>query len=95
MYTVTSFPLLNRTRVIFRKAEFGFLGVMVRTNKQTPCFCGHFSSTGLLVVFFCTIRLLRTNWLIVGMGNRVIRWELKKQYQRWDLNPHVLADTGF
>jgi hypothetical protein len=29
MYTVTSFPLLNRTRVIFRKAEFGFLGVMV------------------------------------------------------------------
>ena len=46
MYTVTSLPFESRTRVIFRSAEFGFLGVIVRTNKHTPRFCGHLSSTG-------------------------------------------------
>lgn len=29
-------PLVNRTRAIFRKAEFGFLGVVVDTLMQTP-----------------------------------------------------------
>jgi hypothetical protein len=28
------------TRATFRKAEFGFFGVMVLTNKHTPRFCG-------------------------------------------------------
>ena len=27
--------------VIFRKAELGFLGVIVLTWRQTPRFCGH------------------------------------------------------
>src|SRR3990167_2073501 len=29
MYAVTSMPFVNRTRAIFRSAEFGFLGVVV------------------------------------------------------------------
>jgi hypothetical protein len=46
MYTVTSLPFDSRTRVIFRRAEFGFLGVIVRTKRHTPRFCGHLSKTG-------------------------------------------------
>ena len=34
--------------MIFRRAEFGFLGVIVLTCKQTPRFCGHLSNTGRL-----------------------------------------------
>ncbi len=64
---MTSLPLLNRTRVIFRSAEFGFFGVIVRTCKQTPCFCGHFSSTGDLLWLFLSLRRLRTSWLMVGI----------------------------
>ncbi len=33
-------PLLRRTRATLRSAEFGFLGVWVRTWVQTPRFCG-------------------------------------------------------
>jgi hypothetical protein len=40
MYAVTSVPLVRRTRAIFRRAEFGFLGVMVRTWTHTPRRCG-------------------------------------------------------
>jgi hypothetical protein len=40
---------------------------MVRTCRQTPCFCGQRSSTGDLVNFRFCLRLERTNWLIVGM----------------------------
>ena len=68
MYTVTSLPLDSRTRVIFRRAEFGFFGVIVLTCKQTPRFCGHFSSTGALLNFRGGLRRLRTSWLIVGIG---------------------------
>ena len=46
MYTVTSLPFDNRARAILRKAEFGFLGVMVFTCRHTPCFCGQPPSTG-------------------------------------------------
>jgi hypothetical protein len=63
--------LLKRTREIFRKAEFGFLGVIVRTCKQTPCFWGHFSSTGDLLWLFLSLRRFRTSWLIVGIENGV------------------------
>jgi hypothetical protein len=68
MYTVTSLPFDKRTRVIFRKAEFGFFGVIVRTSKHTPRFCGHLSSTGDLLNFRGGLRFLRTSWLIVGMA---------------------------
>src|SRR3989337_1556750 len=75
MYTVTSLPLERRTRVIFRRAEFGFLGVIVRTKRHTPRFCGHLSSTGALLNFRLAFRRRRTSWLTVGInafyqGNR-------------------------
>src|SRR5207237_6913577 len=38
MYAVTSMWLVRRTRAIFRSAEFGFFGVIVRTIVQTPRF---------------------------------------------------------
>ena len=37
---MTSIWLVRRTRAILRSAEFGFLGVIVRTCRQTPRFCG-------------------------------------------------------
>src|SRR5688572_22297792 len=72
MYTVTSLPLESRTRVIFRRAEFGFLGVIVRTCRQTPRLKGHLSRIGALENFRLARRRLRTSWLIVG-----IRGELR------------------
>ena len=33
-------PLDKRTRAILRKAELGFLGVIVRTERQTPLLKG-------------------------------------------------------
>jgi len=74
-------PLLRRTRAIFRKAEFGFFGVIVRTWVHTPRFWG-FPLTRLVVLpdsalyvkrnagafsfFEIGLRPLRTNWLMVG-----------------------------
>jgi hypothetical protein len=50
MYAVTSLPFDNRTLATFLKAEFGFLGVLVITCKQTPFLCEHFSKSGLLLL---------------------------------------------
>jgi hypothetical protein len=36
MYVVTSMPLVRRTRATLRSAEFGFLGVWVKTRTHTP-----------------------------------------------------------
>ena len=36
MYAVTSEALVRRTRATFRRAEFGFFGVVVYTRVQTP-----------------------------------------------------------
>src|SRR5512142_1809793 len=80
MDAVTSIPFVKRTRAILRSAEFGFLGVIVRTIVHTPRFCGEPSprisrfrlvlsvnrSAGALVFFDCCLRPLRINWLIVG-----------------------------
>src|SRR4029078_402531 len=72
--------LESRTRAIFRSAEFGFFGVIVRTCRQTPRFCG---APGIgtwrwrrLVQSLHVARALisetlarrpwRTSWLIVG-----------------------------
>jgi hypothetical protein len=33
-------PLVSRTRATFRRAEFGFFGVVVYTRVQTPRRCG-------------------------------------------------------
>lgn len=54
MYAVTSIPFVNRTRATFRKAEFGFLGVIVFTERQTPLLNGEGEKVGL---FFKTLKL--------------------------------------
>src|SRR5262249_9330554 len=68
MYAVTSVPLDSRTRAIFRKAEFGFFGVIVLTCRHTPRFCGHPCMAGCFGLDRWTVRGLRINWLIVGMN---------------------------
>jgi hypothetical protein len=60
-------PLVKRTRATFRRAEFGFLGVIVRTIVQTPRRCGHACSAGDFVFRIFGLRPFRTNWLIVGI----------------------------
>jgi hypothetical protein len=46
MYAVISMPFVSRTRATFRKAEFGFLGVVVNTFTHTPRLKGEPESTG-------------------------------------------------
>src|SRR6188508_2077152 len=72
--------LVSRTRAILRSAEFGFLGVIVRTWRHTPRFCGapgigswrcfrlfqFFRIAGALIFDCLGVRPLRTSWLIVG-----------------------------
>src|SRR6478736_4313541 len=71
----------SRTRAILRSAEFGFLGVMVRTWRQTPRFCGapgietcrcrrlfqFLRMAGALILEILRSRPCRTSWLIVGL----------------------------
>src|SRR6266581_3644144 len=73
-------PFVNRTRAILRSAEFGFLGVIVRTWRQTPRFCGapgmatclrcmpfqFLRMAGALIFEILRVRPWRTSWLIVG-----------------------------
>src|SRR4029077_20990318 len=60
-------PFDKRTRATFRKAELGFLGVMVLTCKHTPRFCGQRCMAGCLGLRYCWRRGLGTSWLIVGI----------------------------
>src|SRR5688572_33258875 len=69
MYAVISFPFVSRTRAIFRRAEFGFFGVIVFTWRHTPRRCGHLSRTGDLLRLWTFWRPLRTSWLKVGMSS--------------------------
>src|SRR3989338_1992481 len=71
MYAVVSFPFESTTRATLRSAEFGFFGVIVLTMRQTPRFCGQFSSSSDLLFLTFWRRPLRTNWLIVGTRGRV------------------------
>src|SRR5499427_3659734 len=64
---MTSNPLVSRTFATLRRAEFGFLGVVVYTRVHTPRFCGEPASAGTLLLAGRRIRALRTNWLIVGI----------------------------
>src|SRR4030042_2770307 len=81
MYAEASMPLVSRTRAPLRSAEFGFLGVCVRTCGHTPRFWGDPLATvlrrcfivfrlncsaGAFVLAFFAFRPLRTSWLIVG-----------------------------
>ncbi len=84
MYAVTSTLFERRTLATLRKAEFGFFGVTVRTNRQTPLFCGAplgSSRTRLVcelriarkagVLGFLRVRLrgFLINWFSVGTGS--------------------------
>src|SRR3954471_9183899 len=69
-------PLVSRTRATFRRAEFGFFGVVVYTRVQTPRRCGAASCflrpcpdlrPGVETFFFGFVRPLRTSWLMLGM----------------------------
>ena len=55
---MTSMAFVSRTRATLRRAEFGFLGVVVYTRVQTPRFCGAPRSAGVLVRAFFVTRLL-------------------------------------
>ena len=83
---MTSIWLVSRTRAILRSAEFGFLGVIVRTCRQTPRFCGapgigtwrclrlfqFLRMAGALILEIFGFRPLRTSWLIVGTTTRLL-----------------------
>src|SRR5919198_1707337 len=62
-------PFVSRTRATFRRAEFGFFGVTVKTRVQTPRFCGAPRSAGVFVFDLGAVRPLRTSWLTVGMNS--------------------------
>src|SRR3954453_11450509 len=76
MYTVTSIELVRRTRATLRRAEFGFLGVVVYTRVQTPRRCGAATfflrplpdfKPGVASFFVLGLRPLRTSWDVVGI----------------------------
>ena len=88
MYAVTSMWLERRTRAIFRRAEFGFFGVIVRTIVQTPRFWGAplrsctkrrssefhvVRSAGVSTFGFWLLRPFRTSCEIVGMRRNSLR----------------------
>jgi hypothetical protein len=60
-------PLTKRTRATLRWAEFGFLGVMMRTTVHTPRLNGLFFSAGDFDFTGDDVRPLRTNWFTVGI----------------------------
>src|SRR5438309_11568153 len=65
-----------RTRATLRRAELGFLGVVVYTRVHTPRRCGAATfflrplpdfRPGVASFFLGGVRPLRINWLVVGM----------------------------
>src|SRR3569623_1035053 len=65
-----------RTRATLRSAEFGFLGVVVKTRVQTPRRWGAVTfflrplpdfRPGVASFFVLALRPFRTSWLVVGM----------------------------
>ena len=58
---MTSRPFVSRTRATLRRAEFGFLGVVVYTRMHTPRFCGQASMAGVLDFFRTASRPCRTS----------------------------------
>jgi len=72
MWANISCRLLNRTLTILRRAEFGFLGVLVETRRHTPCFWGHWSKARVRSVRRFSSLPSRINWFNVGI--RTIIW---------------------
>ena len=75
----------------FLKAEFGFLGVRVKTRKQIAFLWGDFSSAGFLILcHFLRLALLEflINWFIVA----IVLWKsesftvaAEKNWKRWSI----------
>src|SRR5438046_3175700 len=65
---MTSKPFVRRTFATLRRAELGFLGVVVYTRVQTPRRNGFDLSDGDFSFLITSRRLRRTSWLIVGMN---------------------------
>ena len=98
------------TRAIFRRAEFGFFGVIVRTIVQTPRFCGAprwssmwrpvsefqvVRSAGVSTFFFCGLRPLRTSCEIVGTFTPLLVTRARTSAQTSTWRvPLVLPPTG-
>src|SRR5919201_325867 len=61
-------PVVRRTRATFRRAEFGFLGVVVYTRVQTPRRCGDRRRAGLFVFRRGRSRPFLTSCWIVGIA---------------------------
>src|SRR5690242_18962729 len=68
MYEVTSCPFVKRPRATLRRAEFGFLGVVVYTRMQTPRFCGQACMAGVFYFLRTASRPKGTSWLMVGIA---------------------------
>src|SRR3989344_703660 len=90
MYAFTSCPFVRRTRAIFRRAEFGFFGVMVVTLIHTPRLNGvpfgrgtlrilrafHvYWSAGDLLFLRLVLRGFLMSWLMVGIENPP-KWDM-------------------
>ena len=80
--------MVNLTLAILRKAEFGFLGVIVRTCKQTPRLWGQALRAGDLLFFFLDILPNLINCEIVGIGLFFLLFERLD-----DLNIAMIAKT--
>ena len=68
MWANISCRLLNRTLTILRRAELGFLGVLVETRRHTPCFWGHWSKARVRSVRRFSSLPWRINWFNVGIA---------------------------
>src|SRR6187431_2655920 len=64
-------PLDRRTRATLRRAEFGFLGVVVYTRVHTPRRCGQESKALDLLLALIISRPFLTNCCIVGILYRL------------------------
>src|SRR6266852_1114861 len=80
-------PLDRRTRATLRRAELGFLGVMILTCKQTPRFCGQPCRAGCFGLRYCCRRGLRTSWLIVGIEQTPVCATKNKKALRYSPEP--------
>src|SRR5579859_4362298 len=85
-------PLVSRTRATLRRAEFGFLGVVVYTRVHTPRRCGAATfflrplpdfRPGVASFFLGAWRPLRISWLVVGMRERRVAGQI------WERRVHA------
>src|ERR671937_2834584 len=80
-------PLVSRTRATLRRAEFGFLGVVVYTRVHTPRRCGAATrrlrprpdlSPGVASFFFGALRPFRTSCEVVGMRRTMLATKIAR-----------------